>query len=448
MTSYARFLAVIAVALTLHACDTTRQTPTKPTRPSPPRPVESTPKPAGNKVDTIKWSTTDPKTRPPITDGKNTSDTKPTKPSHGTKPKPSGKSYTIGLLLPFQSKTYQANPGKMPEQSELALQFYGGVQLALAQASETIGTNLKVEVVDTDLTDEILKSELNKINADKWDVIIGPMRSSQVQVMANRSQTRGTILISPQSVQPNLVRNYPRMVQTPVGLEHHCRAIGEYVLGKYKGDQIVLVCREKEKERLEFFKKIHGWPTSVRSIVVPDNTASFPQSLKTQLSATKPTAFILPSFGSQDFVNGFLTKLRTDKGKNEVAVFGLPQWEDFSAIEYDLYEATNTHISRDYWWNEDSSEWRTFQKTFFDQFGTVPSKDAVKGYDLMRWVSTGLDEEGLDFAGSGARYLGLGYRLKLQSNMDANGSINYIENIRPWILKFENFQLLPVDLRD
>jgi ABC-type branched-subunit amino acid transport system substrate-binding protein len=440
--------SAICLALLLTIGCTPAKPTTRPRPNTPTKPGNTGTKPTPGKVDTIKWTNTDPNTRPPVTDGgtKPNSGTKPntggTKPNTGsTKP---GQTYTIGLLLPFQTAAYKTTT-KIPEQSELAFQFYAGAQIALAEVSETLKSNYKIEVADTDLTDDALRNELNKLNYDNWDVIIGPMRSSQVQVVAGRTQTRKKILISPQSVQANLVKNYPEMVQIPVGLENHCRAIGEYVMSKYDKTQIVLVCREREKERLEYFKKLAGWPTTAKILVLPDATASVTTSLKTYLSPTKVTSFIVPSFGSMDFVNGFLTKLRADKGKNEVAVFGMPQWEEFSAIEFDLFDATNTHITRDYFWNPEGEAYLQFQKQFFDQFGAVPDKDAVKGYDVMRWVTSGLDAEGLQFSGSGAQYNGLGYQFKLKSAIGDDGTINYTENVKPRILKFAEVSLNPID---
>jgi hypothetical protein len=217
------------------------------------------------------------------------------------------------------------------------------------------------------------------------------------------------------------------------------------VMRKYKGDQIVIVCREKEKERLNYFKNIAGWPASARIVVLPDATTTFTQSLKTYLSAAKPTAFIVPSFGSMDFVNGFLSKLRAEKGKNEVAVFGMPQWEDFEGIEFDVFEANNVHITRDYFWNPDGEAFLEFQKQFFEQYGAVPNENAVKGYDIFKWIINGLDAEGLEFSGSGTKYDGLGYRFDIKAVIGANGAINYTENVRPFMLKYENLSLLPID---
>jgi ABC-type branched-subunit amino acid transport system substrate-binding protein len=419
-------------------------TPTKGTNKPRPRPTRTDPTPTSStgKVDTIKWTNTDPKTNPPITDsGKvNTSGTKPTKPQNAR-----GK-YTIGLVLPFQTGSFKTTSTALPDKSDLALQFYGGLQIALEEVSEEINTDLKIEVVDSDLTDEIMKTAITKVNIDNWDVAIGPMRGSQVQILANKIQSSGKVLISPQSIQADLVKNYPQMVQYSVSLQNHCKAIGQYAMAKYKGEQIVLVCREKEKERLAYFTQIHGWPgASVRILVLPDATATVTQSLKSYLTAGKTTAFILPSFGSQDFVNGFLTKLRADKGKNEVAVFGLPQWEDFSQIEYELFADQNVHITRDYWWDAEGPVFKAFQKKFFERYGTVPNETAVKGYDIARWTALGLDREGLSWASTGEAYQGLGFKILLNSVIGADGKPHYTENTGVRILRFEDYRLLPVE---
>lgn len=400
-------------------------------------------------MDTLRWSTpSNPK--PPIKND-------PARPQDGNGKigNHSGDTYRMALLLPFLTNT--SDQTIVPEKSRLALQFYTGVKIALEQqASEKGAANIILDVFDAPLNDAEFQSLLNDRNLGKAQVIIGPIRSTQVQLAAAWAKQNRKILVSPESPNAGLSVLNPDFVQINPSLRAHCEGITQFIQDHYGDAAVTLVCKTKESDRLPYFQDYRrgGSLTPFKEWVVPDEIVNFDKfDFKPYLKSGKTAVFILPTWSNQDFVMAFFRKLKAVKGNSSVAIFGMPQWKTFESIEPEFLTALNVHITSAVYLNDALPEVQAYQQTFYDATGTIPDEDGFNGYDVTRMVCNMLNQYGLSFpdklVGSAFRGLHGPFRFeKIFSTGATNDAFNrydYLENKYIHMLKFDRYGFVPVE---
>jgi hypothetical protein len=377
-------------------------------------------------------------------------------------PANSGKkdTYKIAILLPFLTSQYDGVSREVPEKSRLALQYYGGIQLAFNTISQKTGyPNLVVDVLDAPATDAEFALVMKNPKLTKAQVILGPLRSSQVAALAQQTKTTNQILLSPETPNSDLTTQNPGFIQANPSLRAHCARIVQYVRAERKipAEQVVLVCKQKEADRLPYFQdanRVLGG--TLKELVVPDNSFNFDKiDLKKYIKSGQTNVFIMPSWAGQDWVLAFLSRLKTTKGSNTVEVYGMPQWIDYEQIEPDLLQSLNVHITSASFIDRNRADVKDFEQQFYEQFGTIPDEDAFNGYDAAMLTADMLRKFGLSFpekmslAPSLMPSLSGGFYLRRVKNtgtpVDSGGPAvyEYVENIFVHILKFDHFRYSP-----
>lgn len=437
-------LFIIGASLLFAFCNPAKKT----TSTSGPKPPATTGvKPRYEPMDTVRW-TPAPNAKPPIGNPSGV-DLPPLTPY-------AGQTYRLAFLLPFLTDQVDPLTQAVPEKSDLALQFYGGVSLALQKLSTEEGLNLSVDVFDTQAGDADFQRLLSNPRIDKAQVVIGPIRSSHVTMMAERIKKTRQIMISPESPNMDLTSRNPDFIQTNPSLRAHCAAITRHVLQYHRPDAVTLVCKQKEADRLPYFQQANaaGNPRFAE-LIVPDAAANFDNiDLQRYFRPGRTAVFILPTWASQDFLMAFLRKLRTVRGSNRVEVYGMPQWRNFENIEPEYFAEMNVHVTSASFVDRTAEAARAFRQAFYDAYGTVPGDDAYNGYDVTMFAGKMLKKYGLSFPqrlASEPAYEGLHAQFQF-AKVFSTGAVDdrlneydYLENTFVHILKFENYKFKPVE---
>ncbi|MCS6929628.1 MAG: hypothetical protein NZM43_09045 [Saprospiraceae bacterium] len=415
-----------------------RPMPSSP-RPMPSRPADRSTKP-NHPMDTIRWKPA-PNAPPPITDGPGD---RPTMPSSTT--------YRLALLLPFQTDQVSAQDAAVPTRSLPALQFYAGATLAFQRLSES-GLNLEVEVLDIRSNDSAFYQLLNHPRLQKAHVIIGPMRASQVSVLAERSRQTRQIVVSPESPTMGLARQNPDFIQINPSLRAHGAAIVQHILARHRPENVCIVARRREAERIPLFQPTQG--ARFTEILTPDEGHFFDKiDFEPCFRPGQPAVFILPTWGNQDFVMAFFRKINASRKGRPVIVYGLPQWRQFENIELEYFADLNVHLSSATYFDFADPAVRAFQQAFFDAYGTAPDEEAFNGYDVVLLVGKGLQQFGLNFPqrlSTEPPFKGLRTTYRFSrvptaepvSNERALAPYDYLENTYVHILRFQNYRFEP-----
>jgi hypothetical protein len=237
-------------------------------------------------------------------------------------------------------------------------------------------------------------------------LVIGPYLKQNVTAMAESARGMEKVLISPYSAATGVSTKNPNYVQVNPTLETHLRSLIKHAYNNQQADRIVLVVgtNPNQQTRLGYiqdeYKVLTGdaevEPLEVLSLDINQQD----QTNLDQYLAGRKTVFIVPIYEDESFVANFLRLLynetRDDFGSN-VAVYGLPQWIDFTRINFDYYEGTNVHVSSSVFINKLDPAVRDFRRSFYDEYGALPRDEAYVGYDLTRYFLRMAAEHGTRF---------------------------------------------------
>ena len=419
------------------------------------------------KMDTLKWKLVSMDRFPPITSDGVVPNVEPPlndplNPNYD--PNAVGK---ISMLLPFFADRTTSLSTSVPENSRWALQYYAGVELALDELDKE-GAKLDVSVFDTrgdeSTLNQLLRYERRIQNAD---LIIGPYRSSNVQITADYAKQNQKTLISPYSANTNITSDNPYYVQVNPSLEAHCRAITEHVKERYTADQVVLVARNRPDElaRFAYFQDANRELSSpldtarFREFVVKDESVDYQLlDVAPYLLADRTTVFIVPSYRDESFIYSFLRKLKVATNEfSDVVVYGLPAWMDYGEIvNFDLFEDLHVHVSSFFYVDDYEPEIRDFRQRFYSEYGALPEEAAYIGYGVTRYFGRMLATYGPNFLNrldtEEGKTLYTNYRFRKVTKPDPTGRIpedfrrfDRYENDFVHILKFQDYYFQPAD---
>lgn len=336
------------------------------------------------------------------------------KPSTGTRPEEIGldpktqsrklTAYNVAVMLPFLADRFSSTNAALPQNSDWALNFYGGMRLAFDDL-EREGVKLNVSVIDTRASELHTSQVLRSNNADLREahLIIGPYRKETAKLVANFASTNDKTMVSPYTASDSVTYNNANYIQVNPTLRTHCEAITRHARERYRPEQIVLVCRGREVERLSYFQEENARISGNRNVrrfreyVVPENQDVNSGQLLSLLQ-TDTTVFLVPSWAPESFINSFLRKLDLAKRANQgVVVYGMPQWMLYETVDYELFERLNVHISNSSFLDPLSTAVQIFRRRFYDRYGAVPKEEAYLGYDVTLFSGRMLQQFGTKF---------------------------------------------------
>ena len=395
-------LIFFALIFTTTSCDLFRKAETSNApKKNPPREQTNPTKPNTGVVlvDTVRWKI-DPKAKPPIASSSqkpptpvvitdqtsggsgnptydpNTGGTKPT-PTEGVK-----EFYNIALLLPFNSDKFTEGSGMNSPKSQFALDFYAGAKLALDSLS-TLPTKMTVNVLDS--KDGFLALS-SRYEVGRADVIIGPIEKDNVTAALAFSTRNNVTVVSPYFPTGDVETANPNFVQIKPSLKTHCTNIVQSIANRYPSAQVVLAARSKENEssRFNFFEDANKLYSKAKyeEWKIEDDINFNPEPY---IEANGTTVFVVPSW-NEAFVTSFLKKLNASPRRNQVVVYGMPQWTDFDKSLNTYYENLKVRVSSSTFIDNSLSDVQYFKTKFLRKFGKLPNSDAFLGYDCMLYV--------------------------------------------------------------
>ncbi|MCB0663968.1 MAG: amino acid ABC transporter substrate-binding protein, partial [Saprospiraceae bacterium] len=343
-----------------------------------------------------------------------------------------------------------------------AINFYGGMQIALPQL-EKEGLRMELEVLDSRANaGYVEKTLLANPDLKQKDLIFGPYRRDNISLVADFARKNNITFVSPYSASSGLSPLNPNYIQVNPSFNTHCYALTKHALDHFTPSNIILVARnEQESTRFPIFqdamKTILMTTDSMefKEFIVPSSYTDFDETMLAEfLEMEGPVAFIVPSWSDEIFVSNFLRVLdiaRIVNEEKEVRVYGMPQWKEFSKVDYDYFEKLDLHISCASFVNDKSLEVKKFRKDFFNKFNTIPTEEAYLGYDVMLYFGRMLLKYGTKFQShletEPGRYLQGDFKIEpvLQAGSTAEepGQIEQFENKAIFILRYNEYQFQP-----
>ncbi len=325
--------------------------------------------------------------------------------------------YRVVILLPFMSKKFvPAANREIPGHSIKAIEFYEGVMMALDTLKKE-GVSLFVEVYDTERDTNVVKRLLQTRALQEADLILGPLTSSNLSIVAEFAKTYKKILVSPLNSRSDITTNNPYYLQINPSFEVHSKYIVNQ-LERIKGIEryrnrsqevdphhFLVLALEQDSSHVQQLQAEYAiyennfnarMPTLIRkgvSISVDDIRPLLKKDrLNVIVMPTTTEAFV---YNSLREIQKMVDKVEQYKGYS-IAVVGMDQWRYYTRVNFEYYEYLNLHFTSEYFAPRFERN-NAFRRDYKALYGIGSREFALKGFDIMLYSGRMLQRYGTSF---------------------------------------------------
>lgn len=284
------------------------------------------------------------------------------------------RSLHIALVLPFSSNS--------AKESNNAMDFYGGVLMAVKKAGET-GTGIELDVYD------ISKEHLDGNRLDACDFVMGPIKSDDLKTVLSLVKGSTTVVSPLDPKAEALCSEYPNMVQGACSTADQFKEAVQWALDErpegYTHDNYIIISGENEwacvnetaqalKEAGKSFKsikctiqgQINGWessysPNAMNKVIVASN--------------------------SEAILNNIITRMSVEVGKAEnIKVYAGNRLRSYDTIHIEDIHHASSRIVCPYFIDYKDAATLDFIHKYRALYNCEPSQFAFHGYDLCNYM--------------------------------------------------------------
>lgn len=361
----------------------------------------------------------------------------------------------VALLLPFYTElllndTAYALANSIPKESELAVHYYEGVQLAL-DSLDKLGIKINLHTYDSGTDSFQVKKILSKPEIKDMDIIIGPLNNSSLTVTARFCEENKQYLFSPLSSSSPVIDN-PYFILMNATLNTHCESLMHFMDKSVKPNNAILMYHHNSQEEVYagYFKNYYtASGTTFRWTELTDKTdSSYYNKVGSFLTKNRNNIIVIPSF-DEVFVNNMIRQLYALKDSFNITVLGMPTWSSMESLSIEYLQGLNTHITASFWLKYNSPDLNYFRSEYFAKYKSKPAEFTYQGYDLMYYIGSLLAKGENKFAErlQDTKVMLPGVRYDIQPVLSESGdagNIQFYENKYVYILKYSNNALQEV----
>jgi hypothetical protein len=354
----------------------------------------------------------------------------------------SAKVYRIGIFSnlyfdsSFAAKNYKFGK-QMPRHLLSGLDFTEGALMAF----DSISTNkaIRVFVFDIRSVDQSILQLKNKKTFDSLDLMIGSVTGADYRQLADIAFQKNIPFVSATFPNDGGITNNPYTIIANSTLGVHCEGLYNFVLRNFSTANIVYLRKKGQQEdRLNSYfdasnKNSSGTALLKWKVIMDDSLNSY--SLAAALDSERVNILIAGSLDERFAVQLMNTTIPLTK-KYNVHIVGMPTWETLKELSKPEWKALPIYYSTTFF-NNGSSKWNHFSKTFTETTNGRPSDLAFKAYDLTYIFVNLLLKHGSqtpnNLSDKSFRWF-MEYDFKPVFNK-VNGKPDYFENKQVYILK-------------
>ena len=291
------------------------------------------------------------------------------------------------------------------------LEMYEGILLA-ADTLRSLGLNINLHVFDIKGDTLELTRLLRSGRLENMDLIIGPVHSNNLSIVAAYAGNLGIPVVSPVPLYNNLVlRNNPSLFMANSSLAVPQNAIAGNIRDYYNKNIIFIHSDSlnNDPEVTSFRYKLLSElitllpPEKVRFREMLFRSRSTPgynpgQMLSGLLSSDSGNVVIIASDDPPVMIESIQEVYNLSK-KYDIKVFGYPEMRQLLNIDPKFFYELGLMIYTPYWLDYSKQNVRQFCKDFLARFHTQPSEMsyAWEGYDIAYFFMGGLAIYGKEF---------------------------------------------------
>lgn len=315
--------------------------------------------------------------------------------------------YTVVIMMPFLGNQFTSF-GPIPEKSRRALEFYEGAKMAITDL-QSRGVPMTIYVFDTQYDENVVKGLLNSSSLFSADLIIGPVNKKNCQLVAEFSRRNGKVMVSPYNYLSTITEQNPYYLQANPSTQTQFVRLLEYVKANYGTTSVATIlyppgkkATQQRVQEIQFASNIvnqsggmnlREYPFDMASV-----TADSPLRTNEFMVAGQKNVIIVPS-RDPAFVAYVMRVLSPYRDSHRITVIGLPQWEDkaFEKLDYNYYENMGLLIGSEAYIDRNNPQIANFISRYAGEYGTSPTENVFKGYDMMLYFGQMLGEYGIYF---------------------------------------------------
>ncbi len=302
------------------------------------------------------------------------------------------KTKKVAIMLPFGLDTLDLDARKETEEyikgrrgngTRVALDFYKGVQIAVDSA-KTKGLSIELNVFDTQRNNNVnyIKQIIAQNNFDEMDAVVGPLYQVNVEAVASELKKYDTPVFSPISNRESkLYSNFFQTRPTDVMLQDK---LISYVEKDSIDKNIILIIQQGKKHEKIKEKLIAKFPNAKIAKIEKGNYL-YELHLNKVLDKNKPNWVFLES-DDVALISNVTPLLNAKAESHKITLFTTDKNNAFDDdnIKNEYLSKLHMHypsIDKEYD-NYDESSMTPFVARYKKEYGAIPNKYAVRGFDI------------------------------------------------------------------
>lgn len=301
----------------------------------------------------------------------------------------------IGVMLPLHN---------VDGDGRRLVEYYRGLLLACDELKHQ-GISTDIHAWNVNIDTDIRQTLLNA-NAQKCDIIFGPLYTKQVGYLSDFCKRFSIKLVIPFSIESNEVVTNPQIFQIYQSEDAlYQDAIRAYIDRFSNYHPVFIDCNDSNSKKglftLSLRKQLDAKKISYNITNLKSNEEQFAKAF----SITKPNIVILNTARSPE-LNTTLAKIDRLKASNpslSVLLFGYTEWLMYTKVYFDYFCKYETYIPAVAYYNAVSSQTKLFEQKYKQWFQedmqyALP-RFALTGYDHAQFFLRGLHLYGKTFSG-------------------------------------------------
>lgn len=317
----------------------------------------------------------------------------------------------IGLLFPFHVTFPDSGKTKdfeVSKASRVSLNFYKGVQFGLDSLFSDHSRQVNVKVFDTGSDTARIRKWIADHTLDSLDIILGPFYTDQYTLICDSFFNKNVPIICPVPKPSKILFKRPLAFKTIPSQSMQLHSLAQLLAADYQDQNLIVVNSNKatDEDNLEFFKARYrealGTPDTVldpviREIQLWDINR---ESLTMRFGDSGSYTVVVPS-NNRVFISQFLSGLYDlgyNNSKYDFTVIGLEDWlkmEDNLDIRH--LQQLKVTLAMPSYLDFDDYKIKAFMKAYRAHFGHEADAYSMKGFDLVYYLKTQLDQNPSDW---------------------------------------------------
>jgi LysM repeat protein len=297
----------------------------------------------------------------------------------------------VALMLPlylnynqFDSTSY--SQFSYYKDSKRFFDIYKGVLMAMDELKKQI--NVKLYVYDTENNASAVVRILDRPEFRNIDLIIGPVYSKNIELVAQYAQTHHVNMVSILSKGNQILSNTPYVFQVNPSDETRVEQTALYLSNFYDSSIVALHSGTmKETDLIQLYKQkivdAYQRNNALNTIVFKDVNYKLQglDAIEDALSVGLKNIVLITSTREADVME-MLTKLDYLANFYDITVYGMPEWEVFDNVELDLFTRLKTNYPTSTYINYQNANIKAFVDIYHQNFIDEPSIYAFLGHDV------------------------------------------------------------------